>query len=92
MVERRSIVTLEVAGSSPAKPAKLIIKDMSDISLSLSREDAVVLIKCLKVAKARKNLEARHDMKKGGVDFANKKFAFITKIEQVQGYLEHLNK
>ena len=62
------------------------------ITLSLSKEDAIMIIKCLKVAKARKTIEARHELKKGGTEWANKKFAFVTKINELTQYIEYLTK
>jgi len=62
------------------------------ITLTLGIEDITVLKKALKVAKARKKLEARHHLKKGFEDNWKVKSDFVNQIDQLEHYLHYLTK
>lgn len=65
---------------------------MEMITICLPKDEAVTLIKCLKIAKARKRLEANHHLKKGEVHNSNLKFSIVQKINQLSEYVEYLTK
>ena len=62
------------------------------ITLTLGIEDITVLKKALKVAKARKKLEARMHLKKGLEDNWKLKTDFVNRIDQLETYLYYLTK
>ena len=66
--------------------------ESNNINITVSKSDAVVLLKSLKVTKARKKLEANHHFKKNEFELSNKKFEFVNKIDQLSHYLEYLIK
>ncbi len=66
--------------------------ESNNINITVSKDDAVILLKSLKVTKARKKLEATHHMRKNEFELSNKKFEFVNKIDQLSHYLEYLIK
>lgn len=62
------------------------------ITLNIDKSDAIILIKCLKVTKARKKNEARAHLKKGFIDDFEKKTKFIKAIDNLDHYLHYLTK
>lgn len=62
------------------------------MEINLSKEDATVILKCLTVAKSRKKIEANAHMKRQEIEWSNKKFEFVNKIEELRLYFEYLTK
>lgn len=65
---------------------------MKLITFTMYEADATVIIKCMKIAKARKKLEARHHLKKNELDNANLKSRVVNQIEQLEEYFKYLTK
>ena len=62
------------------------------INITVSKEDAVIIAKCLKIAKARKKLEANQELRKGFTQLSAGKTEMVNKINQLEHYLHYLLK
>lgn len=65
---------------------------MDYINLSLPKEDAILVVRCLKIAKARKKVESNHHLRKNEIETYKGKFTLIKKITNLSDYVEHLIK
>jgi len=65
---------------------------MKTINLELQESDAILIIKSMKIARARKKREVNAHVKKNETERSESKQAFIHKSEQLSEYLEYLIK
>ena len=65
---------------------------MKTIKVTLFEDDVLVLMRCVKIAKARKKIESNHHLKKMDIDQSNKKLLLVQKLDQLSEYLEYLTK
>jgi len=63
-----------------------------NIEITVSKSDAVIIAKCLKIAKARKKLEARQEFSKNNVELFEGKTKLVKRIDQLEHYLHYLLK
>lgn len=65
---------------------------MEYINLSLPKEDASLLLKCMNIAKSKKKLEAGQCLKRDQLEGHNNKFLLIKKISEISEHIEYLIK
>jgi len=65
---------------------------MEKINLTLPKDDVILIIKSLKIAQAKKRLEAKQHFRKNQKEYAEKKITFIHKSTQLTSYIEYLTK
>lgn len=65
---------------------------METIELTLQKDDVILIIKSLKIARARKNQELNYHIKKQETQMAESKQSFIHKSAQITEYIEYLIK
>jgi len=65
---------------------------MKTIKVTLFEDDVLVLMRCVKIAKARKKIESNQHLKKMDIDQSNKKLLLVQKLDQLSEYLEYLTK
>jgi len=65
---------------------------METIELTLQKDDVILIIKSLKIARARKNQELNYHIKKQETKRAECKQSFIHKSVQITDYIEYLIK
>ena len=71
---------------------KKLKKYMKTIDFTLSKDDAILIIKSMKIARARKKREVNSHIKNKETDRAESKQSFIHKSEQLTDYIEYLIK
>ena len=64
----------------------------NDITITVSKDDAVIIAKCLKMAKSRKKLEANQELRKGHISLSDGKNELVKRIDQLEHYLSYLLK
>ena len=62
------------------------------VDIRVSIDDARIIAKCLKIAKARKKLEANQELRKGFTQLSAGKTEMVNKINQLEHYLHYLLK
>lgn len=65
---------------------------MKTINLTLQEDDAILIIKSMKIARARKKRELNSHIKNKETERSESKQSFIHKSEQLSEYLEYLIK
>jgi len=65
---------------------------MRTVNIELKEEDAVLIVKSLKIARARKKREVNYHVKNNETERASSKQSFIHKSAQLTDYIEHLIK
>lgn len=65
---------------------------MENITITLPKEDVILIIKSMKIAQAKKNCEIRQHFRKGQEEHTVNKLCFIHKSNQLTGYIEYLIK
>ncbi len=65
---------------------------MKSIDFTLSEDDAILIIKSMKIARARKKREVNSHLKKKETEIAKSKQSFIHKSSQLTDYIEYLIK
>lgn len=63
-----------------------------NINIAVSKEDAAIILKCLKIAKARKKLEANQELRKNHVELFKGKTELVKKIDMLEHYISYLAK
>jgi len=62
------------------------------INITVSKEDAVIILKSLKTTSSRKLQEAKQSQNKGHLEWYNTKIEYVKKLEQLSHYLHYLTK
>lgn len=65
---------------------------MEYIEISLPKEDANLLLKCINIAKSKKKLEAGQCLKRNQLESHGNKYLVIQQISELANYFEHLIK
>jgi len=62
------------------------------VDVRVSKDDARIIAKCLKMAKSRKKLEANQELRKGHISLSDGKNELVKRIDQLEHYLHYLLK
>ena len=65
---------------------------MENLTITLPKDDVILIIKSLKIAQAKKKCEIRQHFRKGQDNHTKNKFCFIQKSNQLTEYIEYLIK
>lgn len=65
---------------------------MEYIEISLPKEDANLLLKCINIAKSKKKLEAGQCLKRNQLESHGNKYLLIQKLSELSEYMEYLIK